>query len=116
MRFENCIYDNLQLADRFLVCAERLLRRASKAEAEKSMVFLHFEGGAEFFGFYSILDLVLWKIKYSHIYKDDEATFTYLLDGGRGFIATAYVVPGFVFEIAKHYIGVAERLMNMEEK
>jgi hypothetical protein len=116
MRFENCIYDNLQLADRFLVCSERLLRARRKALINNKPIFVDLEYGVFHFGFSHPVQLLRWKVKYDHIFNDGCAKFQYLMDDGRGFILCALINPTYAFEIAKHYIGVAERLMNMEDK
>lgn len=115
MRFESCIYDNLQLADRFLVCAEGLLRARGKALINNKPIFVDIEYGVFHFGFSNPMQFAVWKVKYRNIFNDDSAKFLYLMDEGRGFILSAFINPTYALEIAQHYIGVAERLMNMEK-
>lgn len=116
MKFENCIYDHLQLADRFLKCAEGLLFAAKKSKPKNKMLFIDLDRGVCYFGFDSFFGMALWKVKYRNIFGDDEAKFLYLLDDGGGFIASMLINPDFAIEIAAHYIGVAERLMKLEDK
>lgn len=112
MRFENCIYDNLQLADRFLKMSELLMRSVgTRGEDEASVLDLH--ALMEYFGFHSFIAQLHWQAKNYGIWGDDNGDFIYA--SANGFPIGVQVWDSHVLALANHYAGVAKRLMEIKE-
>lgn len=158
MKFDNCIYDHLQLADRFLTMAGHFLRLHKDGYENKpcnldmgasyygkiscgtvachagwagvilsDCVDLSYIENAcklsKYFGFHEqdfslgvpsyYIYFASWAGKHKEIWGNDYGVDMFWLPAA---FYGEYPKDINLFDIAKHYIGVAERLMKLEDK
>jgi len=108
MKFKNCKYDHLQLAERFLLAAEKLMPQA-KEEIDMTAGYLPVnrdQAYAEHFGFDSGLDFLRFAIHESDIWMHNSVTFYEVGD--------KRINPHSVGAIIERYLIVAKNLMEIK--
>ena len=107
MKFKNCKYDHLQLAERFLLAAEKLMPQA-KEEIDMTAGYLPVnrdQAYAEHFGFDTGESFLKWVIHEDGIWRH----YVYLAD-----IRRHEINPHSVGAIIERYLIVAKNLMEIK--
>jgi len=108
MKFKNCKYDHLQLAERFLLAAEKLMPQA-KEEINMAAGYLPVnrdQAFAEHFGFDSGLDFLRFAIHESDIWQHGSIN---------NYVGREYQInPYSVGAIIQRYLTVAKNLMEIK--
>lgn len=110
MKFENCKYDHLQLAERFLLAAEKLMPHA-KEEIDMAAGYLPVnrnEDYAKHFGFDSGESFLRWVIHEDTIWRKEVILVS------RGFSYDC-INPLSVGAIIERYLTVAKNLMEIKK-
>lgn len=113
MKFKNCKYDHLQLAERFLLAAEKLMPHANE-EIDMAAGYLPVnrnEDYAKHFGFDSGESFLIWVIHEDTIWCYD-TPFEILKSYRR---AAENINPLSVGAIIQRYLTVAKNLMEIKE-